>query len=281
MPHSRCFTPLIIGNPSPRIIQAAMYVRKRKQAAYIKYGNTKRRRIARRPTYGRRRFYGKGYSRRTVRRGGKRFIPRACTSGTMAYIFQGETALTNGSTAITNYEWTLRGYDVPATDQVFSRYLQLFDEYKLVKIRYEIWLPESDEYTQANYKIPRLYYCYDPNSAIANFSSPTAAMIQRRPSHKEIIMRPGVVYKFNLYPKYAVFDVQTASTSNVTSRIATGQPSPWRPSGYAATGTDNSINCYMLGFLGSWAPNDEIIRYRRKYVYAFRSRTQGFMVNEV
>lgn len=231
-------------------------------------------------------FRGKRYRRYRVKRTGYRSrMLRMANSGITLRLIQGETVIPQPATGAVDgaLNYILTAFDIGTTNSVFAKYTQLFDEYRLHKVVFNVWLNSADEESKVGFQIPRLYSCYDPNSRIATSTSPKdASTIMLRPNHKMRFMRPGVKYRFTIYPKYGIFNVQSGSTANVTTRIADAQPSPWRPSGYApGSATDNACNCFFISLVGNFLKTDTPLTFTREYFYQFRGRTNGFNINEV
>lgn len=199
----------------------------------------------------------------------------------------GETELS--ATKANELNIILTGYDLPILNQqAFADMLNKFDEYKLWRVDFEFWLQETDEWSESNYVLPRLYHVYDTNSRIdVNAQPKDAGLLQRSPYCTMKFMRPGQKYRYTIYPKYALETQQTTSASGAivpanqtASQYTTNLGSPWRISGYASNTTINCMNCHYISIQGKFPVDTKLIRQRRIHYYIFRKRRNYMASNE-
>ncbi|AXL65928.1 putative capsid protein [Tentweb spider associated circular virus 1] len=152
-------------------------------------------------------------------------------------------------------------------------YYTIFDQVKVVKVMFEYWLTDDDVETTPNAAFVRQVYSYDPDSADGNM---TWDNVIRVPDHAHRILKPGVIYRTSLKPKFAV---QLATPNGTFKGYSKNM---WIDCGDVA-GYDQaksvlgSVNAIHMAFKGP----EELgaIGYRRTLFLKFRKRRQGAVVN--
>jgi hypothetical protein len=80
-------------------------------------------------------------------------------------------------------------------------YVKLFDQYRCIGMIRSFWIEQSDEETAANFVIPRLRWCYDPDNSSRNVDFETMGY---DPSARTCFLRPGMIKSVSFSPRFGV-----------------------------------------------------------------------------
>lgn len=228
-----------------------------------RYSRLRRRNVlgTKQMSYRRRRGYGGRRRHRSGRSANTSGLHAKITSsdGTLDIPAAGEVS---GSV---NFKWSDIFADTVAATEI-TPYGGVFDRVMVKKMTLEIWLNDNDEVTKADNVFTRLYRAYDPDSKAALF---TSDQIRKIPSHKFSIMKPGVVYRMSVSPKW---EVNVSGTGTDVPRM--GNYSGWFDyTALSGTSTSPAANTMVWSVTG---PQEAAaLRFRRVWELAFNHRRQN------
>lgn len=146
----------------------------------------------------------------------------------------------------------------------FASYAALFDQVKVLKMKYTFWLSDNDEITKADTTMPQFLSVYDPD---ANNRVYSATSIERHPKHRHTIMKPGVKYSLSFSPRWKL----TNGTANAPALYSYNNYMDIDD--FTAANTGDCVNGIQIQY--AMAPEANAIRYYYTYYLHFRNRRQG------